>query len=253
MKGLVKLAAIGVLVLILLGAGIGSTIVLAQGPTVTPTPPAAGTTPTPPATGATPTPAAPRTLSDLYWRILAQKFGMTVERLQQTLTEARREAITEAVRQGIITQAQADRLLQQLQNTRPGTVFDNFRGRGKAANPLNDVRVAVNTAAVDAAARTLGMTGGDLTTALRGGKTLLDLAREKNVDVARLRTAIADAQKAALDQAVRDGKLTQAQADALKARITPENVDLNRRSLDWPLGGQLKPGLQRFGGRPGRR
>ena len=86
------------------------------------------------------------------------------------------------------------------------------------------------------------MSTADLTTALRG-KTLLDLAREKNVDVTKLRTAIADAEKAAVDQAVKDGTLrvTQAQAESLKANIKAENVDLTRQWLGVaPRGGSGK-------------
>jgi hypothetical protein len=105
------------------------------------------------------------------------------------------------------------------------------------------VYASIRSAGDDAAAKALGMSTSDLTTALRGGKTLLDLAGEKNVDVTKLRTAIADAEKAALDQAVKDGKMTQAQADSLKTNLTPDNIDLNRRGLGFPFGsGGFGPG-----------
>jgi hypothetical protein len=146
----------------------------------------------------------------LYQQALAQKLGTTVEKLQQATTDARKEALDQAVKQDMLTQAQADNLSKRTQ--------------GRVA------LVSVGTARLDAAAKTLGMSTTDLTTALRGGKTLLTLAREKNVDAAKLRTAIADAEKAAIDQAVKDGKLTQTQADSLKAKIKPENIDLNRNS-----------------------
>ncbi|MGE5264279.1 MAG: hypothetical protein ACM3S0_12930, partial [Acidobacteriota bacterium] len=59
----------------------------------------------------------------------------------------------------------------------------------------------------------------------------------------KLRTAIADAEKAALDQAVKDGKITQAQADSLKTNLTPDNIALNRRGLVFPFGsGGFGPG-----------
>ncbi len=222
-----KIFLVGLFVVMLLVAGVGGTMVLAQGPT---------STPTAPATGGTPTPSAPKTLSDLYWQALAQRLGLSVDKLQQTVVDARKDAINQAVKQGLLTQAQADRLLQQLQNAAPGTVFDNL-SRGQAVNALRDVATSVRNAGLDAAAKTLGLSTNDLTTALRGGKTLLDVAREKNVDVSKLRTAIADAEKAAIDQAVKDGKLTQAQADSFKSRLTPDNIDLNTRSLGLPFPG----------------
>lgn len=221
MTGTSKLIMAGVLVFVLLAAGVGGTIVLAQGPTATP-------------------PSVGKTWMDLYRQTLAQKLGTTLEKLQQAETDARQEAITQAVKQGLLTQAQADAMLKRMQNVLPGTPGQRF-----------DARTIIANAELDAAAKTLGMTTADLTTALKS-KTLLTLAQEKNVDVTKLRTAIADAEKAALDQAVKDGKVTQAQADALKANIKPENIDLNRRSLTLPPGRFNVPNGRapgRFGGR----
>jgi polyhydroxyalkanoate synthesis regulator phasin len=157
-----------------------------------------------------PTPTPPKTWMELYWQTLAQKLGTTVEKLQQAMREARTEAAKQGVQQGLLTQKQADRITSA---TVPATIAN---------------------AGLEAAAKTLGMTTDALTTALRSGKTLLDLAREKNVDVMKLRTAIADAEKAAIDQLVKDGKLTQAQADKLKANLKPENIDLTRSR--WGIG-----------------
>jgi hypothetical protein len=171
----------GVLVFVLLVTGIGGTIAFAQGPT-----------------------SGAKTWADLYLQTLAQKLGTTVEKLQQAMTDARKDAANQGVKEGLLTQVQADRIL----GTTAGASIAN--------------------AGLDAAAKVLGLTSADLATALQS-KTLLTLAQEKNVDVTKLRTAIADAEKAALDQAVKDGKLTQARADSLKANLKPENVDLNRR------------------------
>ncbi len=223
MSGKTKFIVAGVLVFVLLAAGIGGTIVLAQGPT--PTPPSGG-----------------KTWVDLYWQALAQKLGTTVEKLQQAMTDARKEAADQSVKQGLLTQAQADRMLQRTQGV--GTLFGPF-GRGA----LGSASTSVAQAELDAAAKALGMTSTDLTTALQG-KTLLTLAQEKNVDVTKLRTAIADAEKAAIDQAVKDGKLTQAQADSLKANIKPENIDLNRRSFGFSPRSTFD-GFDGFGGRRG--
>ncbi|MCX7839345.1 MAG: YckD family protein [Anaerolineae bacterium] len=195
-----KLVSAGLLVLALLVIGVGGSIALAQSPT--------------PTTG--------KTWMDLYWQTLAQKLGTTVEKLQQAMTDARKEAATQGVQQGLLTQDQADRILGR---TVPGVIAQ---------------------AGLDAAAKTLGMSTTDLTNALRT-KTLLTLAQEKNVDVTKLRIAIADAQKAAIDQLVKDGKLTQAQADQMKANLKPENVDLNR--FGFGRGGFGMMGPHPFDGR----
>jgi hypothetical protein len=82
---------------------------------------------------------------------------------------------------------------------------------------------------LEAAANALGMKPAGVTSALGSGKTLADLAKEKNVDEAKVKTAIADAEKAALDRAVQDGLITKERADALKAKIDPSKIDLSRQ------------------------
>jgi hypothetical protein len=77
---------------------------------------------------------------------------------------------------------------------------------------------------IDAAAAALGMTREDLHAQLRDGKTIADVAKDKNVDVQKVIDAMVADANAHLDQAVADGHLTQAEADAkradLSARIT---------------------------------
>lgn len=82
---------------------------------------------------------------------------------------------------------------------------------------------------LEAVANALGMKPADVTSALRSGKTLTDFAKQQNVDESKIKMAIADAEKATLDRAVKDGFVTQERADALKAKIDPSKVDLNRR------------------------
>lgn len=257
----VRFVVMGALLIALLAVGVGGTLVLAQGPTTTPTAPSA--TGTPSTSGAPATQS--KTLSDLFWQAFAQRLGITVDKAQQAETDARKDALTQAVKQGLLTQAQADAALQRLQNAGPGGMFGMF-GRGGVGNAQNNVYATIRSAGLDAAAKTLGMSTSDLNTALQS-KTLLTLAQEKNVDVTKLRTAIADAEKAAIDQAVKDSKLTQAQADSLKAGLTPDNIDLNRGGLRGPSFGQpgrgFGPGMNGmgrngmgpmapFGGRMGR-
>jgi hypothetical protein len=74
-------------------------------------------------------------------------------------------------------------------------------------------------AALEAAAKALGMTADELSAELWGGKTLSDIADEKGVDIADVQAAVQAAQiaetKTAINQAVTDGAITQANADWL--------------------------------------
>lgn len=72
---------------------------------------------------------------------------------------------------------------------------------------------------LEAAAKVLGMTTNELTTALKSGKTLEQLATDKKVDIQKVKDAIQAAHvtemKTNIQQAVKDGKITQANADWL--------------------------------------
>jgi len=149
-----------------------------------------------------------------------------VDKLQAAITGAVQDTLTQGVQKGLLTQNQANALQQRFNNLGAAGLFGLF-GFGNAGNAQIDVRASIESAGLDAAAKALGMTTADLQTALKT-QTLLQLAQQKNVDVTKLRTAIADAEKAAIDAAVKAGQLTQAQGDALKANITPNNIDLNR-------------------------
>jgi uncharacterized protein YidB (DUF937 family) len=72
-----------------------------------------------------------------------------------------------------------------------------------------------------AAAQALGMTADDLRTALQGGKSLADVAKEKGVDVSKVVDALVAQLKAHLDQEVAEGEHTQAEADQMLADARP--------------------------------
>jgi hypothetical protein len=74
-------------------------------------------------------------------------------------------------------------------------------------------------AELEAAAKALGMTTDELSTALQGGKTLEQIATEKGVDFAKVQEAVQAAHivemRDRIAQAVTDGTITQANADWL--------------------------------------
>ena len=138
-------------------------------------------------------------------------------------------------------------------------------GRGNWGGPDNSL-VAV-------AARVLGMEQAALVAELNTGKTIADVATAKGVALDKIVTAFAQPHVDWLNQAVKDGKITQAQADqyiaAMKANITAKLdapftprgngngqgfVDANGDGVcdvcgQTPQGGQG----QRGGGTPGAR
>ncbi|KIL37441.1 hypothetical protein SD71_01965 [Cohnella kolymensis] len=77
-----------------------------------------------------------------------------------------------------------------------------------------------------AMSKVLGLTTDEIKQGLRDGKSLADLAAEQKVDVQKLIEAQKAAITSAVNQAVKDGKLTQAQADKklVDAQVIAEKI-----------------------------
>ena len=102
------------------------------------------------------------------------------------------------------------------------------------------------TAELEAAAKALGMTTDEVSTALQNGQTLEDLATKAGVDIADVQAAINTVQreemKTRIQQAVTDGTMTQDKADWLLE-------GLDKGYLDGP-GFGFGFGRHGFGGPP---
>ena len=86
------------------------------------------------------------------------------------------------------------------------------------------------------AAKVLGMTEADLRTALQSGKTIADVAKEKNVALDKIVDAVVADRADALKQQVTSGKLTQAQADQMLANMKTQVTKQLSEKFD-PRGG----------------
>ena len=88
---------------------------------------------------------------------------------------------------------------------------------------------------LDAAAQYLGLTVSELATKLQSGQSLADVAKAEGKSVEGLKTAMLSDAKAKLDQAVKDGKLTDAQRDQIVAGLESRIDDLvNRKGFAGP-------------------
>ncbi len=150
---------------------------------------------------------------------LAKILGLSSTKTQDALKQAQLQTIDQMLKDGRITQAQADALKNRINaGAGPGLGFgfpfrhgDRFGARGL----LQDVR----TAEVNAVASALKMSTSDLQTQLRSGKSLADLEQAKGVSDSTVRKAEHDAAKKVLDPAVKAGTITQSQEDAILAKI----------------------------------
>jgi hypothetical protein len=132
-------------------------------------------------------------------------------------------ALKKLVNAGTLTQTQADAVAKALEAARPQGGPGHHGGPGLAA-----------------AAKAIGISEADLGTAVRSGKTVADVARAKGVDVKTVIDAIVTDMNSHLADAVSNGRLTQAQADAMKSKAAERATDLVNGTL--PPRGDGGPG-----------
>lgn len=149
---------------------------------------------------------------------LAALLNIDRSKLDSAIKDAGKQTADEAVKNGDLTQSQADKVKERIDQGQPGW-FGMPGCFGKMGRPFFDglagkALIAKDTV-VKAVADKLGMTVDDLQAAFKSGKSLADLEKDKGISDQDLRAAVADAVKPQLDQAVADGKMTQKQADSI--------------------------------------
>jgi len=153
---------------------------------------------------------------------LAAALGIDRARLDNALTQARNQTIDQMVREGRLTQEQAERAKQRA--VQPGAGLFGLpmpRPHLRGWPPANWMRPAFPGPFGDtqALAQKLGMTVEELRSRLRSGATLSQLAQEKGVSLEELREAALAPYRARLEQAVQNGRLTREQADRLLEQV----------------------------------
>jgi hypothetical protein len=153
----------------------------------------------------------------------AKQLGVAPAKLQSALQQALVNRVEQAVKDGRLTRAQADEMIKRIQagdlplggpGFGRGGGRGGFGGRGfghHGAGPFGDISGAVTTY--------LGLTEDQLRTARQAGKSLADIAKEKNKSTDGLKKAMLAAVTKSADAAVTAGKLTKAQRDALIAKV----------------------------------
>lgn len=182
---------------------------------------------------------------DYFLNAFAQRLGITLDKLKEAYKGAFSDTIDKAVQDGKLTEDQAAQMKTDAENAinqgnLPG--FEGPFGRGGKHGGRSGFGPGHEGFELSVIAQSLNMTEADLLTDLQDGKTLADIAAEKNVDLATIKTAVLDNLKSKLDQAVTNGQLTQEQADQIY-NLAATNFD-NMASQAW----QGRPG---HGGHPG--
>ena len=174
-----------------------------------------------------------------FMQSLAKHLGISTEKLQDAAKAAAIDQIDAALADGKITKEQADAAKERIQSgdapllffgprfrDGPGFGFRHgFRfgpGPGFGFHHFGDLG--------EAAANYLGLTEAQLHEQVRAGKSLAQIAKDKGKSTDGLKQALHDAVKQDLGQAVKAGRITQAQADEALERFDQRADDLINRT-----------------------
>jgi AraC-like DNA-binding protein len=172
---------------------------------------------------------------------IAKDRGKSVDGLVDKLVADKKARLDEAVEDGRLTRAQANEIEAKMRqaitdfvnNGRPA--FDKFRG-GPGLFGL-----AAPDRFLSTAAGYLGLTEAQLRTQLNSGKTLAQIAKARGKSADGLVDKLVAESKARIEEAVKDGRLTRAEANEIEA-------DLKERVADFVNNGRLELHFRKFRG-----
>lgn len=146
---------------------------------------------------------------------LATRLNISPDAATTALKGAAKDSVADQVKAGKLTQAQADKIDANIDSGKfvPGA----FGGRFGHGGPHAGIG---RGGVLNAAATALNLKPADLMSQLRSGKTLQQIAQAQNVPFANVQTAITNAVKPKLDQAVASGKMTAQQEQNILSRVT---------------------------------
>lgn len=150
---------------------------------------------------------------------VAGQLGVTPERLSNAFKTAMKNRIDQAVKDGRLTQAEATRMKAAIDRQSVPMLGPGFRHGGPGGMHRGH-------RGLEAAAKFLGMTEAALRTQLENGKTLAQVAKDRNKSVDGLVNALVAEKRARIEQEVKDGRLSQARADELLAGMKEHVTDM---------------------------
>lgn len=153
-------------------------------------------------------------LLNAFMTNFTSRLGVDEAKLNSAFTGAVNSTADQAVRDGLVTQAEADKVKGMAQSEGFRGLVTNGFASGEDRAPGNPGDEYANPKmALMQTMNSIGVSADDMQRGFQAGKSLVDLAREHNVDAATLKNKILQNYRSQLDTAVHNGKLTQAQAD----------------------------------------
>jgi gas vesicle protein len=217
MKRVVKIAAIATLVAVVAIAAVGAVVLAQEGSEE----------------------SSGWNLRDKMHEAIASILGITVEKYEEAIETAKDRVLKEAVDDEWLTQKQADRVRERL---------DEIPERFRWSIPIPRVRVYPGMrgeSLISIAAEKLDMSLSDLMDELQDGKSIADVAKDKGVETQTIVDAYVAQVKEKLDQQVEDENITQKQADAMLKDVAEQAAE----QLEAACGGCWPGGFMMWRGR----
>jgi len=144
----------------------------------------------------------------------AKRLNVTPDQLRDALSQAQDAQLDQAVKDGKLTQKQADAI--KARRKADGHVLGGpgFGGPGFGHGPFGKI-LGLRGQVMPDLAKALGISDAQLRAQLRAGKSIADIAKAQGKSLDDVRASLKADAKTALDKAVKDGDLTQKQADDL--------------------------------------
>lgn len=171
------------------------------------------------------TPTATNPYCQQYLQDLANRLGVSVSTLQQDKLGAAEEVLAQEVKDGKLTQDEANKIQQRLDSHKACSGKGQFLwGRAMEMQALKQYLPSV----ANQVAQGLHMTADQLKTQLQSGKSLSAIATAQGVSSTQLQTLVSNAIQSAVNQAVSAGNLTQQQATNIMQMLQKHPGALNR-------------------------
>lgn len=178
----------------------------------------------------------------------AERLDVSSDELRTALSEAQQAQLDKAVEDGDLTQAQADKIKQHMEES--GRVLGFPGGPGGPGGPRGHHgpgRPGGGPPFFDAIAKELGISEQKLHNQLHRGRSLAQIAKANGKTVDELKAVAKAAIEKQLAQDVEAGRITQAQADEMKEHI-PEMLERLGKRPRLRDGGPPHGGPGGFGG-----
>jgi hypothetical protein len=184
----------------------------------------------------------PKAESEAIIKDAAGQLGVQPSALSDALKKAYLNRIDAAVAAGQLTKAQGDAIKARIQSQDFPLLMPGFGFRNGGPGPMGGPGMHVEMRGLDAAASYLGLSQSELMTKLQSGKSLADIAKDQGKSVDGLVQALVDDAKTHLDQAVKDGHLSQAQEDQILGQVKQHITDLVNGTAPQGFGPQFRGG-----------